>query len=312
MNELRDHLVGDALRRLDLPDHGPDFWGRLESRLGGGPAGAAGPSTDPPGTTEVDLHSSPAVRRAGARNRTPVLALAAAVAVVVALVVGFGILGSGGDDESQLDVADPTETTTPAVPGEELAAEAEETAVAWIDALGEGDLAAAYGLLDDQSRTDLDRVQFEGLSSALAEGAAAFGADGIQRDVAVLQGTEGTFHVVSFTGDVQREATVDTATYPVIVTATGVHFAVDGPQLELDPDHAPASGTTLASPLELVVGEVVDAWVWIDGAEPRPLTERGQVSIDLETAAGPGTHLVTLVVAEGDAITARSYTVVVP
>lgn len=93
---------------------------------------------------------------------------------------------------------------------------------------------------------------------------------------------------------------------------TGVHFAVDGPQLELDPDHAPASGTTLASPLELVVGEVVDAWVWIDGAEPRPLTERGQVSIDLETAAGPGTHLVTLVVAEGDAITARSYTVMVP
>jgi hypothetical protein len=340
MNEPRDTLVGDALRRLDVPDHAPDFWTALTARLGDGPTATDEPPTDGEETTVVDLQGSPAARRAAQRSRTSVFALAAAVAVVVALVVGIAVLSDGdGDGESQLDVADdltetpetsnpdvapppvdddasaettaPPETTTSIVPGDELDAYAEQTAVAWIDALGDGDMDGAYGLLDDQTRTDLDQAQFQELSSGLAEGAAAFAQDGVEREVSVVTATDGLFHVVTFTGDVEREGMIETASYPVVVTGTGVHFTLDGPQLELDPEYARSSGTTLAAPLEVLVSETADTWLWIDDQEPERFLSPGRLTLGAE-AIGPGTHVVSLVAIQGGAITARSYTVVVP
>ena len=343
MNEPRDTLVGDALRRLDVPDHAPDFWAALEARLGDGGTATDDPPTDAQDeeATVVDLQDSPAARRAAQRNRTPMLALVAAVAVVVALVVGVSVLRGGGDDESQLDVADdpteapetsdpdvapppaeddaspdttttPPETTTSVVPGDELAAETEQTAVAWIDALGAGDMDAAYDLFDAQTRADLDRAGFEELASGLAEGAAAFAADGIAREVEVIEAASGVFHVVTFTGDVQREGMIETASYPVVVTGTGVHFALDGPQVELDTDYAQSSGTTLAAPLQVLVSDTADTWLWVDGNDPERFLAGGELVLGEEGLGGVGTHVATIVAIEGDRITARSYTVVVP
>ena len=45
MTERRDPIVADALRRLDVPDHGPGFWADLEARLAD-EADVAGRPTD--------------------------------------------------------------------------------------------------------------------------------------------------------------------------------------------------------------------------------------------------------------------------
>lgn len=336
MNEPRDTLVGDALRRVDVPDHAPDFWSRLEGSLADGPA-----ATDGDGDADADvveLASAPS-RRGGTWVRRPLLLAAAAVAVV-ALAVGAAVLRSGGDEESQLDVAetpgevdpepevtetpapDTTETTPPdtteppattstTVPGAIDAAGAEDVAASWLESLFAGDIDGAYDQLDPTSQSLLDRDGFEELSSGLAEGAAAFSEPGIARAVAVVDAADAPFAVVTFTGDVEREGMVETASYPVVVTASGVHFVVDGPQLELDPEYARSSGTTLAPPLEVLVSETADTWLWIDDQEPERFLSPGRLTLGAE-AIGPGTHVVSLVAIEGGRITARSYTVVVP
>ena len=48
MNEHRDTLVGDALRRLDVPDHAPDFWDRLDAGLAAGQPDGRRPADDRP------------------------------------------------------------------------------------------------------------------------------------------------------------------------------------------------------------------------------------------------------------------------
>jgi hypothetical protein len=330
MSEHRDHLVGDALRRLDVPDHGPDFWAALESRLADDDLvdepGTAGPEEEVDADV-VDLAASPAARRRLTdRRRTPLLALVAAVAIVVALVVGAGLLDPTGEQESRLDTATvpdqepapdaPAPDVTPTVPeapSPGLADRAEDIARDWLDRLFAGDVDGAYGLLDETSRSLMSREDFELLGSGLFEGAAAFAVDGIDRQVAAYDRAAGLFHVVTFSGEVEREGMVETASYPVVVTGTGVHFLINGPQVELDPDYADSSGTTLASPLVVLVDPAAqDAWFGFDGEEPTVLTERGRVSIDVEAAAGAGTHLVHLVAVDGDRITARAHTVVVP
>jgi hypothetical protein len=324
MNEPRDTLVGDALRRLDVPDHAPDFWSRLDAESEG--------DAD---ADVVELASAPSRRATWARR---MVMLAAAVVAIVALVVGAAVLRPGGDDESQLDMAetpgevdrypeatetpapetstppeatDPPGTTSTTVPEALDAGEAEAVAATWLESLFAGDIDGAYDQLDLTSQSLLDRTGFEELSSGLAEGAAAFSQPGITRTVAVVDAADASFAVVTFTGDVEREGMIETASYPVVVTASGVHFVVDGPQLELDPEYARSSGTTLAAPLEVLVSETADTWLWIDDQEPERFLSPGRVTLGAE-AIGPGTHVVSLVAIEGGAITARSYTVVVP
>jgi hypothetical protein len=334
MNEPRDTLVGDALRRLDVPDHAPDFWSRLDAELAGTAHDGDGGDAD---ADVVALAAAPS--RPGATwARRPVL-LAAAALVIVALAVGASVLRSGDDDESQLDVAEtpgevdadpeateppapdttqppeatePPETTSTTVPEAIDAAQAEEVAATWLGSLFDGDVDGAYDQLDLASRSLLDRDGFQELSSGLAEGAAAFSRPGITRAVTVLDAADASFAVVTFTGDVEREGMIETASYPVVVTASGVHFTLDGPQVELDPDYARSSGTTLAPPLEVLVSDTADTWLWVDGDEPERFLAGGRLVLGEEAMGGAGTHLVTIVAIEGGAITARSYTVVVP
>ena len=132
-----------------------------------------------------------------------------------------------------------------------------------------------------------------------------------QHGLAVLDAADASLAVVTFAGEVEREGMVETASYPVVVTASGVHFVVDGPLLELDPEYARSSGSTLTAPLEVLVSDTADTWLWIDGDDPERFLSPGRLTLGAE-AIGPGTHVVSLVAIEGGAITARSYTVVVP
>jgi len=348
MSQHHDPVVGDALRRLDVPDHGPDFWARLDARLAddapaGGTASRHRLDDAEQDAPALDLATSPAPqRRLADCRRTPMLALAAAVAIGVALVVGTAVL-SPGADESGVDTGTASETDgrggdpapSPPVPGDTAdttlpeptatlpegpapmtADQAETDAVEWLDRLLAGDVEGAYGLLDDTSRERMPLEEFEQMGAGLFEGAAAFAQDGIERSVLQVETAAGVVSVVRFSGDVQREGMVETAAYPVVLTATGVHFTLGGPQLEIDTEYLDSSGATLTSPLVMTIGaDVPEVWAWAVGGGLDvldPVEGRGRVEIDVEAKAGPGTHLVTLLAVQGDLIVARTHTVVVP
>lgn len=333
MNELRDPLVGDALRRLDVPDHAPDFWAALDVALRdqGGPERDLddGQADDAGGADVIELHGS---RRTeadrGPRARRLSVAAAAAAAAALAIGVGLPALQQAADGDAQVEMADGPSTsesidttppdatlTTPETPSM-TAAQAEANADEWLDRLVAGDVEGAYGLLDDTSRAAMPLDDFELLGAGLFEGAAGFAGDGIGRQVLQVETAAGFVSVVTYSGDLEREGLVETAAYPVVLTDTGVHFTLDGPELEIASDYADASGTTLTSPLVMDVGDdVPEVWVWTVGAGGdvmEPVEGRGRVEIDVEAAAGPGTHVVTLLAVQGDRLVARTHTVVVP
>jgi hypothetical protein len=336
MTQHHDRVVGDALRRLDVPDHHPDFWAAVDLalRAENSPERAG---SEESGSDATVLHLREPVERGLAETRrAPMVALAAAVAVVVALVVGAAVLTGGGAGETTLNIADepaegpavqpsetsvpgdgadttmPQATSSPDEPAAMAAEEAQARASEWLDRLLAGDMEVAYRLLDDPSRDAMTFDEFQPGAAGLVEGAAAFAADGVERSVLQVETATGVVSVVTFTGDVEREGTVETASYPVAVTPTGVHFTVEGPQLELALDEADASGVTLTSPLVMRVGENDGAWVWFDGHVMEPLAGQGRVEIDVEAVAGPGTHVVTLLAVHHGLITVRAHTVVVP
>ncbi|HEX4903281.1 MAG TPA: hypothetical protein VFV42_10765 [Acidimicrobiales bacterium] len=327
MSEHRDPVVGDALRRLDVPDHGPDFWATLEAAMGdvGGPERDR---DDPAGADVIELDGRRAASRRTRSRRLPVAVAAAAAAAALALGVGLPALQQSADGERQIDMAEGPRTTesadttlpeatgpAPEVPAM-TAAQAEANAVEWLDRLFAGDIEGAYGLLDDTSRAAMSFEDFELLGSGLFEGAAAFAGEGIQREVLQVETAAGAVSVVTFSGEVEREGMVEAAAYPVVVTPSGIHYTLDGPQLEIDSEYLDASGMTLTSPLVMRIGEdVPEVWVWTVGGGANvldPVEGRGPVEIDVEATAGPGTHLVTLLAVQGDRIVARSHTVVVP
>lgn len=330
MTEHRDPTVADALRRLDVPDHGPGFWDRLEANLAEPPevADAAHRGTSDGSDAEVvELGDAPSRRRRRPDvSRWPLLV--AAAAAVVALVVGVAVLRPGDDDESQLDSAgeveeptgpdttpstdeQPTDTEPPEESGEEVATlQAEEAATGWLTLLRAGDVEQAHARLDAPSRATLPVEDFRQVATGLAEGAGAFAAEGVTTDVLPVPDTADTF-VVVFHGEVEREGTIETAAYPVVVTGArdepGIAFSFAGPPLELD---EPAPGETRTSPVEVRLRSG-QAWFSIDGGEPQPLGE-SPATIDVDGLAGAGTHVVTIVATDGALFTARSVTVVVP
>lgn len=334
MTEHRDPTVADALRRLDVPDHGPDFWDRLEASLAEPPEVGHAAHPGPAGGSDVEvveLGDVPSRRRRRGFDPSRWPLLVAAAAVVVAFVVGLAVLRPGSDDESQVDsagevdgpgVSDTTSpdtsapsttdpiTTEPAAPERPSVAVAEQTAAEWLRLLREGETEAAHAMLDEPSRTAMPLSDFEQAASGLAEGAGAFAdLEPTSFGVAAANGAEPT--LVVFAGDVEREGMIETAAYPVVVTADGaeaaVSFSFAGPTIELD---EPAPGETRTSPVQVRVGSD-QAWFSIDGGEPRPIGE-SPATIDVEGLAGAGTHVVTIVATDGVLFTARAVTVVVP
>jgi hypothetical protein len=336
MNEPRDTLVGDALRRLDVPDHAPGFWDRLDAELADRqPADGHQPDADDVDhhhdADVIDLGSAPGLRRHRSRSprRQAVAAAAAAAAAAIALTVGLPAVQQAADGDSQVDVADIPDATAPAppvTPAPETTAPAppaqqdpEELAVEWLTLLREGEHEAAHSMLDDTSQGALPLDTFLDVATGLAEGAAAF-ADLPPTVVPLIddQGLAAT--AVVFTGDVEREGMIETASYAVVLTGDpadpdrplAVAFVLDGPMVEDVQRTNPSE--TRTSPLELEVSPTAGAtWAIIDGSAPERIdTGAGTVTLDVEASAGPGTHTVVIVSTEAGRYTARAFTVVVP
>lgn len=340
MNEPRDTRVGDALRRLDIPDHAPDFWSRLDQQLAGGagsdPAGAqvvghAGGHDD---ADVIELGTARLARRSRPTRSRRRLAAAAAAAIALALGVGLPAVQQAADGDAQIDSADRTpdpgpdavrpapapETTTSMAPDPAVVDVAlEEVAAEWLTLLRDGEVDAAYALLDEKSQTALPLDTFRELASGLAEGAGAF-ADLVSTAVPLLDDEGLAATAVVFTGDVQREGTIETASYAVLVTGDpgdpvrrlGVGFVLDGPKVEAVERPGPSESRT--SPLVLDVSPTAGAtWAIIDSSTvERVDTGASTVTLDVEALAGPGTHTVVVVSTEAGRYTARSFTVIVP
>lgn len=336
MTEPRDTLVGDALRRIDVPDHAPDFWDRLDAELADRAVGGAEPDVSP-ATDDADVIELGAAREARRSQpwrsrRAPAVAAAVAAAAALALGVGLPAVQQAADGDAQVDMADgiddpapdamqpAPETTTTTEPDAVVAQRSpQDVASEWLTHLRAGEVDAAYALLDENSQSSMTLETFRQLATGLAEGAGAFA----QLDPAVVpliddEGLAAT--AVILTGDVQREGMIETASYAVIITGDpedpgsrlGVGFAVDGPRVEaVQPTQ---SSETRTSPLELDVSPTAGAtWAVVDASSPVRIDNgEGTVTIDVEALGGPGTHTVVVVSTEGGLYTARSFTVVVP
>lgn len=339
MTEHRDTLVGDALRRLDVPEHEPDFWARLEARLD------AAPGSDPVHGVDADHQAADVIELGAGRQgratrsvrsrRAPAVAVAAAAAIALAVGLGLPAVQQAADGDAQVDLAertpdpapdatgptprpDPATTTTIASP-EVLDVTPAEVATDWLTALRDGDVDSAYALLDETSQAALPLETFRELATGLAEGAGAFAT--LDSTTVPLLDDEGlAATAVVFTGDVQREGMIETASHPVVVTGDPedpdrtlrVAFVLDGPRVEAEQRTNPSD--TRTSPLEVDLSPTAGAsWAVFDGVTLERIdTGSATVVVDVEAAAGPGTHTVVVVSTEAGRYTARSYTVVVP
>ncbi len=299
MTERRDPIVADALRRLDVPDHGPGFWADLEARLAD-EADAASRPTDTTESTDdrddVEIVELRARRDAKVdRPRSlPTRQLVAAVLVIVALLVGISLLNPLGDEDSSVGIAGqpgatstPTTQPPPATDVSNTAAAATDAAVAWLSALGAGDVDGAYAMLDSGSRGRLPRSEFD--AAGLAEGGAAF-RDVATRYVFAYSAGDRQAHVVTFVGQVEREGMVETDAFPVVVVEEDgqARIALEVTQFRL---LATSDGSfdILAPPGASVLASV-------DGSSARSIPVdsegRGTITPDV-TGAGP--HALTLV-----------------
>jgi hypothetical protein len=110
-----DPLVRTALRHLPVPDHGPEFWERLEASLAPTPEAAPDPEPEPEPEPEPapQLVPVPSVVPSGMRRAsTALLAGVATVAVVLVVVAAATLIGrdpdgvdTGGTAAADLDAA---------------------------------------------------------------------------------------------------------------------------------------------------------------------------------------------------------------
>jgi|GEM_PF-5243274 len=143
MNPERDERLGAALSDLAVPDHGPDFWSRLDERIAavadpatlagraaaGGHATAAGGHATDPGAAPVSLDErrDRRPRRRPSRSGRSLLAAAAAVAVVVG-AAGAVTVVRRSDRGSQVNAAGRSPGTTAPAADATAAAPAEFSA----------------------------------------------------------------------------------------------------------------------------------------------------------------------------------------
>jgi hypothetical protein len=222
----RDPLVAGALGAIEVPDHAPNFWERLEAATAPeapdvtapeAPEAATAPEApDVPSTVFLDEPAEDAPtampdvmlereapseswRRRWARGAARVLVVAAAVAVFlgagVVLARDVGDVGPDLSDQTTATTELGNTTTTAAAPG--LVPE-EQVVLDFVDALGRGDIDRAAALLGPRSERYLV-AQSGSVDAFLGEAAERYGAwststdrhvtlvDGI--DVVLLEGT---------------------------------------------------------------------------------------------------------------------------
>jgi hypothetical protein len=172
-SEERDPVVARVLAEIEVPDHLPGFWERLDAAMQPSepvteavpepapvpaPAPAVSvfvdePEPDPdPASTEITL-APPAPAEPAHRRWTRIGARVLAGAAALVVLVVAGVLVARDDGAYGPDLSEPTPTTTsigPPATAPEPTAE-EVVVVDFLDALGRGDLATAAALLGPRS-----------------------------------------------------------------------------------------------------------------------------------------------------------------
>lgn len=219
-------------------------------------------------------------------------------------------------DESTTTTPSTTETTTttagragpevdqtaPGVPVEA----AGDTVRAWVAALAEGDLEAAWDLVAERSRAAIGGYEgFSDLQSALAEGFGAWaGADDDAFSVVTLEtGGDDALAVVILQGTIALEGPPAPAADAVAVRTTSEGSRVE-PFLDLGPvEHRPPPGAAIPADatLEALVPMLNDVHFVVDDRPVEiPLTEdapgdRQLASLELDGSLEPGPHSLTVV-----------------
>jgi hypothetical protein len=231
----RDPLVADALAAIEVPDHAPGFWERLQAATAPEARDAATATVFldepaevaavPDGMLEPE-EPSESWRRRWARGAARVLVAAAAVAVFA----GAGVVLARDDGDVGPDLSDQTtattlvgDTTTTAAPG--LVPE-EQVVVDFVDALGRGDLDSAAALLGPRSEQHLV-AQSGSVDAFLGEAAEGYGAwsTSTDRQVTLVDGID----VVLLEGTVSVEGTAEyrRLAIPVVYAESAEAWFVD-------------------------------------------------------------------------------------
>lgn len=289
---LPDPVVQTALQLLPVPDHGPDFWTRLDASLavdGAAPVTAlADRRPGRVGTARatvplVELERAPATGVVPAAMRRPsnvVLSAVAVAAAVMVVLAGTSLVRSRTGDDPATEVAeapdgssttDATEAshTTLRAPDDDPATKA---VVQWINALSAGDMDAAWSALGPASKTQWgSQAAFEAERSGFAEGYGAW-ASAAPEEVLVMSLTssgDGELLVVTFIGTVDQEGTK-------VARADAFPVRVAGGKAVIEL-------YAFAGEMELVVPEPVDE----DGQRPVVATDEELVVVVPEGAAAP-------------------------
>lgn len=296
-----DPIVQTALQLLPVPDHGPSFWTRLEAELARErpseppvePALAAGPRRGAP-TAPAGSHAVPSLGRpapaaptslvppALRRRSNVVLVAVAVVAALVVTVAGATLVRErslAGVDTASPDAPPSSSTTTERDPAGDGAPE--RAVLAWVAALGAGDMAAAWAALGPASQAHFgSRSAFDQERSALTEGYGAWAASTPDRTIVtpVPSGGEAVLVVVTLVGTARQEGSSERrATAIPVRLADGIAavepFAFAGEADIAVPGPSAASGelpvVRADDELVVTVPRGVDApTIRIDGGEP--------------------------------------------
>mgnify|MGYP000144332441 CR=1 FL=1 len=226
-----DPIVQTALQLLPVPDHGPTFWAQLEAQLrregpevvtvepalaAGPPLAAAAPAPPAARTRQRSSRARPApvpttgLIPRGLRRRSNLLLVGVAVvAAIIVLVAGATLVRdrslSDLDTSSAGGSADPTTTTTRDSAGDGAP---ERAVLAWVGALGSGDMAAAWEALGPASQAHFgSRSAFDQERSALAEGYGAWASATPDHVIVtpVPSGGQAVLVIVTLVGTVPQE-----------------------------------------------------------------------------------------------------------
>jgi hypothetical protein len=279
-----DPFVRTALQLLPVPAHEDDFWTRLDAALDAEPSRARSDlaGRTPPLTEPVDVAGDPAPEPAlrvvelepdrplglvppGVRRRSNVVLSAVAVAAAVVVVVaGTSLVRERSLDPAPTDsAAAPSETTAdPAVTatstttsvttlasprGGDLPTEA---VLAWVAALGSGDLDAAWDAMGPASQAHFgSQSAFEAEGSGLAEGYGAWSAaePDVVHVTSLTASGDGEVVVVTLVGTVEQEGSPNhrADAFPVRVVGGEAHiepFAFAGEVEIVVPEGVPDGG----------------------------------------------------------------------
>jgi len=230
-----DPIVQTALQLLPVPDHGPAFWAQLEAQLEVQlgreppevvpvePALAAGPplsatvpaaaATRPDRSSRPRPAPVPTTRLVPPTLRRRSNLLLAAVAVTAAIIVLVAAATLVRDRSlSDLDTTSAggstDRATTTTTPDREVDGAPERAVLAWVGALGAGDMATAWEALGPASQAHFgSRPAFDQERSALAEGYGAWATSTPDHVIVtpVPSGGQAVLVIVTLVGTVRQE-----------------------------------------------------------------------------------------------------------